>query len=197
MMDGIWDDVKDGFKPAALAESGKVVASAVAGAAIAKVVVTKLAAMTKKDSAEKMLPAWAPGIAPIVVGIAVAGAGRSKAPNVSAGVAAGMFVVGAGSILKNLLAKSAAENPAGVAAKVYENLAGLGEVDTYDSALLAGLGAGAYDFGVGRYMNGAVVQAQALRGAPVDVQSLRGLGASPTTASVVSTSPSMSAALYA
>lgn len=209
-MDGLLDDIKDGFRPANLADAGKVTVGAVGGAIIAKLVVTALGDLRKgkderadkktmMDTREKLLPKWAPGIAPLVVGVAVAGATSRTAPRVGAGVAAGMFVVGAGSILKAVLEKGAAEaaakNPDSFYVKFYNNLAGLGEVDTYDSALLAGLGQmGEYDYGVGRYMNGAVVVPQTLRGAAVDIQSINGLGASPTTVSI---SGPMSASLYA
>lgn len=203
-MDGLLDDIKDGFRPANLVDAGKVTLGAVGGAVIAKVVVTMVGDIRKgkkpaegmPDDRAKLLPGWAPGLVPIAVGIAVAGATSRTAPRVGAGVAAGMFVVGAGSILKSVLAKSAmeakAKNPDSFYGKFYDNLAGLGEVDTYDSSLLAGLGAGEFDYGVGRYMmNGAVVVPQQLRGAAVDIQQL---SASPTT---VSLAGPMSAALYA
>jgi hypothetical protein len=190
-------------------EVGKLGAAALAGAAIAKIVVDKgadLIAPTKvktateggaKDQAEadankkSALRKFIMPLVPVAVGIGVHSYGKSQFPIAAPGVAAGMVAFGLGRLLGNVLAPTTSAGNVDVT-KLADSavsflpfghdtgLNGFGYVYDYS---LQGLGYGPGD--VTRYMNGAPTQVQSLMGAPLQVQALAGLGASPNTVSVV------------
>jgi hypothetical protein len=154
-------------------EVAKIGASALAGAAIAKVVVEKVGPMLSEDP-KSALRTYATPILPIVVGIAVHSYGKMQYPIAAPGVAAGMVAVGLGKLIGAVVGPSKAADDAGAMVSKYVPFAGLGE--TYDTGLLGGFGY-SYGAGVDRYMMaGAPTQVQSLMGMPVQVQSLNGLG---------------------
>jgi hypothetical protein len=184
-------------------EVGKLGAAALAGAAIAKLVVDKgadlIAPVSKKDAAgaetltaaeitaakESPLRKFVVPLLPVAVGVAVHSYGKSQFPIAAPGVAAGMVAVGLGRLISNLIEKPTDTAAMDIASLLPggrdSGLAGLGYVYDYS---LQGLGYGPGD--VTRYMMaGAPTQVQSLMGAPLQVQSLAGLGASPNTVSVV------------
>ncbi len=178
-------------------EVGKLGAAALAGAAIAKLVVDKgadlIAPVTgeggKPENKDSALRKYVVPLLPVAVGVAVHSYGKSQFPIAAPGVAAGMVAVGLGRLISNVIEapKAAADGTKGmdIAALLPGGrdsaLAGLGYVYDYS---LQGLGYGPGD--VTRYMMaGAPTQVQSLMGAPLQVQSLAGLGASPNTVSVV------------
>lgn len=189
-------------------EVAKIGASALAGAAIAKVVVGIAAKIgtDEKDPAKKpTLPAWAPGLLPIAVGLGVHSYGKGMYPVAAPGVAAGMFAYGLGSVLANVL--PAPKDAKSFDVKAYLPFNGLGG-DTYDTGLMGlgysygagvdaymGLGYGGYSMEPGapvaiETLRGAPTQVQSLMGAPTQVQSLMGLGSS-----IVGSSAPLSASL--
>jgi hypothetical protein len=178
-------------------EAAAVGASALAGAGIAKVVVSGLANAKKgpkpaegvADVREKLLPAWVPPLAPIVVGVAVHNYGKARFPLAAPGVAAGMVAVGLGGLIGALFIKD------------YVPFAGLG-ADVYDYSLM-GFGMGPGDVSAYMRLGSSPFTATPAAGtsimspgAPVQITTLKGLGAgAPTQVQVISTTPSMSAAL--
>jgi hypothetical protein len=151
-------------------EIGKVGASALLGAAIAKQVVkmTSKLGLDAAGAGTPTLPAWANGLIPIAVGVAVHAYGKAQFPLAAPGVAAGMVAFGLADVVKGAVAKSSAETQ-----KMVSDYTPFAGVDTYDSGLLAGLGY--YDASVNRYMMaGSPTQVQRLMGAPLQVQQLAG-----------------------
>ena len=213
-LSGLADDLMVSGKEAAAIGS-----SALVGAGIAKVVVSGLANAKKgkderadktvADTREKLLPAWVPPLAPIAVGLAVHNYGKARFPLAAPGVAAGMVAVGLGQLVGELFIKKEdldkADSNASKTIRDYvpfsQSLAGLGS-DVYDYSLM-GFGIGPGD--VSAYMRlgsspftstpaaGTSIMSP---GAPVQITTLKGLGAgAPTQVQVISTTPSMSAAL--
>jgi hypothetical protein len=208
-LSGLADDLMVSGKEAAAIGS-----SALVGAGIAKVVVSGLANAKKgkderadktvADTREKLLPAWVPPLAPIAVGLAVHNYGKARFPLAAPGVAAGMVAVGLGGLIGALFIdekKVNEEKSASKFIKDYVPFAGLGS-DVYDYSLM-GFGIGPGD--VSAYMRlgsspftstpaaGTSIMSP---GAPVQITTLKGLGAgAPTQVQVISTTPSMSAAL--
>jgi hypothetical protein len=193
-------------------EAAAVGASALAGAGIAKVVVSSLADLKKgpkpaegvADAREKMLPAWVPPLAPIVVGVAVHNYGKARFPLAAPGVAAGMVAVGLGGLIGALFIdekKVNEEKSASKFIKDYVPFAGLG-ADVYDYSLM-GFGMGPGDVSAYMRLGSSPFTATPAAGtsimspgAPVQITTLKGLGAgAPTQVQVISTTPSMSAAL--
>ena len=156
------------------------------------------------DENKPMLPAWVPPLLPIAVGVAVHNYGKSKFPLAAPGVAAGMVAVGLGKLIGVIVGPSKAAGDTGefVSKNVpFSTLKGLG-ADVYDYSLM-GFGIGPGD--VSAYMRlgsspftstpaaGTSIMSP---GAPVQITTLKGLGAgAPTQVQVISTTPSMSAAL--
>ena len=180
-------------------EVAKIGASALAGAAIAKIVVEKVGPMLPEGAVRKFV---AP-VLPIAVGIGVHSYGKAQFPIAAPGVAAGMVAVGLGNLIGALTPEAQKATVRG-----YVPFAGLG-ADSYDTGLM-GLGY-SYGAGVDAYMNGlgyggysmepgapiaiqtlsgAPTQVQSLMGAPTQVQSLMGLGSS-----IVGNSAPLSASL--
>lgn len=185
-------------------QAAKIGGGALVGAAIAKLVIDKGAALiaptveeataagdaskgkaANKDSALRkyILP-----LVPVGVGVFVHSKFAPQYPLAAPGVAAGMVAVGLGRLISNVIEKPKADKDGKKGMDVADllpggrdsALAGLGYVYDYS---LQGLGIGPGD--VTRYMNGAPTQVQSLMGAPLQVQALAGLGASPNTVSVV------------
>lgn len=162
------------------------------------------------DAREKALPAWVPPLIPLAVGVAVHNFGKAKFPLAAPGVAAGMVAVGLGQLVGALfidpkkVAGGAEADPKSSSQMIkdYVPFAGLG-ADVYDYSL-QGFGIGPGDVTAymrqglmgspftSSYAAGSSIMAP---GAPVQIQSLAGLGSAPTSAQVISTTPSMSAAL--
>jgi hypothetical protein len=165
-------------------EVAKIGASALAGAAVAKVVVGKVGPMIFKDPTSA-LAKYVPPLLPIAVGIAVHSYGKSQFPIAAPGVAAGMVAYGIAGLVKAVL-PAAKAGETDMASYLPFNLSGLGY--TYDSAL-QGLGY-SYGAGVDAYMHGAPTQVQSLMGMPVQVQTLSGLGST-----IVGSSAPLSASL--
>lgn len=166
-------------------EVAKIGASALAGAAIAKVVIEKVGPMLPAGAVSKYLTP----VLPIAVGLGVHSYGKAQFPIAAPGVAAGMVAVGLGSLIGALTPDASKAT-----VRSYVPFAGLG-ADTYDTGLM---GLGAYGAGVDAYMNGlgfgegysyapnAPIAIQTLSGAPVQV--LSGLGAGAPTQVQVETS---------
>ncbi len=196
-------------------EAAAVGASALVGAGIA-VKVTNALADAKKgpkpaegvaDTREALLPAWLPPLAPIAVGVVVHNYGKSRFPLAAPGVAAGMVAVGLGRLVgalfidpkKAIEPKSAAEfvknsvpfSLKGLGADVYDySLMGFGQIGPGDVSAYMRLGSSPF---TATPASGTSIMSP---GAPVQITTLRGLGAgAPTQAQVISTTPSMSAAL--
>lgn len=199
-------------------EAAAVGASALVGAGIAVKVSGAIsnirkgkderADKTQPDVREKALPAWVGPLAPIAVGVAVHNYGKSRFPLAAPGVAAGMVAVGLGQLVgalfidpkKAIEPKSAAEfvsknvpfsNLKGLGADVYDySLMGFGQIGPGDVSAYMRLGSSPFT------ATNAVGTSMMSPGAPVQITTLRGLGAgAPTQAQVISTTPSMSAAL--
>lgn len=166
-----------------------------------------LSSAADKDKA-RMLPGWVPPLLPIAVGVAVHNYGKSRFPLAAPGVAAGMVAVGLGQLVgalfidpkKAIEPKSAAEfvsknvpfsNLKGLGADVYDySLMGFGQIGPGDVSAYMRLGSSPFT------ATNAVGTSMMSPGAPVQITTLRGLGAgAPTQAQVISTTPSMSAAL--
>jgi hypothetical protein len=166
-------------------EVAKIGASALAGAAIAKIVVEKGSALIaplpsedatkgKPENADSAIRKYVMPLVPIAVGVAVHSYGKMQYPIAAPGVAAGMVAVGLGKLIGAVVGPSKKADDAGAMVAKYVPFAGLGE--TYDTGLLGGFGY-SYGAGVDRYMMaGAPTQVQSLMGMPVQVQSLNGLG---------------------
>ena len=199
-------------------EAAAVGASALVGAGIAVKVTNFVADIrkgkdervnkeTEADTREKMLPAWIAPLVPIAVGVAVHNYGKARFPLAAPGVAAGMVAVGLGRLIgaiaidpkKAIEPKSAAEfvknnvpfSLKGLGADVYDySLMGFGQIGPGDVSAYMRLGGSPFS------ATSAVGTSIMSPGAPVQITSLRGLGAgAPTQAQVISTTPSMSAAL--
>ena len=153
-------------------EVGKLGASALVGAAIAKQVVG-LKALDSLPAAK-----WIKPLIPIAVGVGVHSYGKNQFPIAAPGVAAGMVAVGVAALVKAAVAGTSSD----AMISSYLPFNGLGELGYVYDYSLQGLGYGPGD--VTRYMNGAPTQVQSLMGAPLQVQALAGLGAAPTTVSV-------------
>lgn len=131
---------------------------------------------------------WVRPLVPLAVGLGLFSKLRGQYPALAGANGLGMMGYGLGSLVKSAL-KSA--DQAEAAAYVQ-----LGAVDTYESNILAGLGA--YDMSVNRYLSpslnggysrypaaptfvqslqGAPTQIQSLQGAPTSIESLNGLSA--------------------
>ena len=163
------------------------------------------------DAREKALPAWVGPLAPIAVGVAVHNYGKARFPLAAPGVAAGMVAVGLGQLVGALFIddKDLAD-PKSASSMIksyvpFSTLKGLGS-DVYDYSLMGFGQIGPGD--VSAYMrlgSSPFTATPALGtsimspGAPVQITTLQGLGrlgaGSPTQAQVISTTPSMSAAL--
>jgi len=185
-------------------EVAKIGASALAGAAIAKVVVEQVGPMLPEGAVRKFV---AP-VLPIAVGLGVHSYGKAQFPVAAPGIAAGMVAVGLGNLIGALAPASTKSDDAGAMIKKYIPFAGLGQ-DTYDTGLMGlgysygagvdaymnGLGYGGYSYAPGapvaiQTLSGAPTQVQSLMGAPTQVQSLMGLGSS-----IVGSSAPLSASL--
>ena len=183
-------------------------ASALAGAAVAKMVtgfVADIGVEKDKDGNKKpvrdngkentpSLPEWVSPLVPLAVSVGIVWAGdkynlSGNAKKAAVGAAAGMAAFGIAKLAVAILPKEKPEDVGNTLAK-YLPFAGLGEVDTYDSGLLAGLGM--YDASVNRYMMaGSPTQVQTLAGAPIQVKALAG---APTQVQMLAGAP-MSATL--
>lgn len=163
-------------------------AGVVAGVAVAKAVTGWIEEQPflKEESGEaKKWAPYASAAVPVAVGLGVLwGADKAKLAGhmkkAAVGVAAGMAAVAIGKVFVALAPDTAKTL----------RISGLGEVDTYDSGLLAGLGM--YDASVNRYMMaGSPTQVQTLSGAPIQVKALAG---APTQVQMLAGAP-MSATL--
>jgi hypothetical protein len=216
-LSGLGEDLKD------LMVSGKeaaaVGASALVGAGIAVKVSGAISNIRKgedersdadkaagaRDAREKALPAWVGPLAPIAVGVVVHNYGKSRFPLAAPGVAAGMVAVGLGQLVGALFIdekKISDPKSASSMIKSYVPFAGLG-ADVYDYSLMGFGQIGPGDVSAYMRLGSSPFTATLARGtsimspgAPVQITTLRGLGAgAPTQAQVISTTPSMSAAL--
>lgn len=186
-------------------DMAKLGGSALAGAAIAKLVVDKGAAMLspipsedpakgKSENKDSAVRKYLIPLAPVVVGVAIHNRLKGQYPVAAPGVAAGMVAVGLGRLISNIIEKPKADAQGKVGMDIASLLPGGRDVAlnglgyTYDSGLM-GLGY-SYGSGVDAYMNGAPTQVQSLMGMPVQVQSLSGLGST-----IVGSGAPMSAAL--
>lgn len=150
----VMEDVKD---------VAKLGASALVGAAIAKIVNDKLPSFT---GSEYVYP-----VAVIGVGLGTHIMGKSRYPVAAPGVAAGMVALGIGRLVGALASMQKDADEFAKAYVPFVKLNGLGY--TYDSPLM-GLG---FDYGAGvdAYMNGSPVQVQSyIAGAPTQVQEVYG-----------------------
>lgn len=174
----VMEDVKD---------VAKLGASALVGAAIAKLVNDKLPSFTGSN--------YVYPVAVIGVGIGTHAYGKSRFPVAAPGIAAGMVALGLGRLI-GALADLAGQKEFAKDYVPMVDLKGLGY--TYDSPLM-GLGFN-YGAGVDAYMGGAPVQVQSyMAGAPTQVQEV--YGTLPTTgmaglgSSIVGGSSPLSASL--
>ena len=206
-------------------EAAAVGGSALVGAAVAVKVTDFVADIRKgkderteadkaagvADAREKMLPAWIAPLVPIAVGVAVHNYGKARFPLAAPGVAAGMVAVGLGQLVGALFIddkKLADPKSASSLIKSYVPFAGLGS-DVYDYSLMGFGQIGPGDVSAYMRLGGSPFTATPASGtsimspgAPVQITTLQGLGrlgrlgaGSPTQAQVISTTPSMSAAL--
>lgn len=165
----------------------------------------KISDATKKN--EPTLPGWVAPLVPIAVGVAVHNFGKAKFPLAAPGVAAGMVAVGLGQLVGALFIKPDEREKKDSTSKMiadYVPFAGLG-ADVYDYSLqgFGNIGPGDVTAYMRQGLMGSPFTATEAYntsimspGAPVQIQSLAGLGmGAPTSAQVISTSPSMSAAL--
>ncbi len=200
-------------------EAAAVGASALVGAGIAVKVADAIADIRKgkdertdkaaqADVREKLLPSWVAPLAPIAVGIAVHNYGKARFPLAAPGVAAGMVAVGLGKLVGALFvdeAKLSDPKSGSSMVRKYVPFAGLG-ADVYDYSLMgfgqigpgdvsAYMRLGSYPFTATPARGTSIMSP----GAPVQITTLQGLGrlgaGAPTQAQVISTTPSMSAAL--
>jgi hypothetical protein len=142
-------------------EAAKLGASVLAGAAVAKYVVSMIPASVPA-------PEWIKPLVPIAVGIALHSYGKGRYPIAAPGAAAGMVAFGVAGLVKAVAGVAKQE---ALVAPVTSVFAG---IDTYDSPMLGGFGYN-YGAGVDAYMHGAPTQIQQLMGAPVQVQALGGM----------------------
>jgi hypothetical protein len=130
---------------------------------------------------------WVRPLIPLAVGLGLFSKLRGQYPALAGANGLGMMGYGLGSLVKSAL--NSADQSAGA------SYVALGAVDTYESNILAGLGAA--DYSINRYLSpslngysrypgaptfvqtlqGAPTQIQSLQGAPTSIESLNGLSA--------------------
>lgn len=162
-----------------------------AGAAAAKIVVNlsdKYFAMKADSAGAKVLDEssamykYINPLIPSIVGVVLVNRLGNQYPVASTGLAAGMVSYTVGSLLsRNLGDYGDKLSPHSAPKNTLLGNLGYGQVDSYDSSLLAGLGQARYggvsipNYSVSRYMMaGAPTQIQSLQGAPTQIQSLMG-----------------------
>ena len=162
-----------------------------AGAAAAKIVVNlsdKYLA-SKKDAAgvaalntDSAMYKYVSPVLPSVVGVLLVNRMGNQYPVAATGLAAGMVSYTVGTLLSRNLGETGNKlSPHTAPLNTLLGNLGYGQVDSYDSSLLAGLGQARYggpsipNYSVSRYMMaGAPTQIQSLMGAPTQIQSLMG-----------------------
>lgn len=113
--------------------------------------------------------AWVPPLVPVVVGLFLFSRFRDQYPALAGASGLGMMGYGLGSLAKQALNK--------LNQKAVADYIPFGAVDTYESNILAGLGA---DMSINRYLNGGLGYNDRSSGAPVMVEQVRSLASAPT-----------------
>lgn len=152
-----------------------------AGAAAAKLVIAAMDKYVAKDPSGAVARYVTP-VVPALVGVALVNRMGNQYPVAATGLAAGMVSYSIGSLLSRNVGEMGVKlSPHDLPSKTLLGNLGYGQVDSYDSSLLAGLGQARYggvsipNYSVSRYMMaGAPTQIQSLQGAPTQIQSLMG-----------------------
>ena len=135
----------------------------------------------EQDKVRK-IPHWLAPVATITLGLGLFAMGKDSYPVMAGANGLGMVAYGAGRLAKNFLNRAAEKDPTSTAAQ-FNKYIPFAAVDTYESPLLAGLGAGPGS--IERYlnMNGLGYGGDYSRssGAPVMVEQINGLGSGAPT----------------